>query len=108
MASALADIGTPTTARDRVADVVSKAAHVAHEARLLKTLASDAVEDGVYAAKRAITRGAHEIEDLREAAVHRVKKAPLVSIALAAGGGLLLGIAIGRWGRSPYRAPKDV
>lgn len=104
MATAHADFATPTTARDRVADVVGRAAHVAHEAKLLKTLAADAVEDGVYAAKRAITRGAHEIEDLREAAAYRVKKAPLASIAMAVGAGVLLGIVLGKWGRNPFRA----
>jgi len=101
MASAIAE--TPviptTTVRDRVIDAVGQVAHVAHEARLLKTLAADAVEDGVYAAKRAITRGAHEVEDLRDAAVYRVKKAPLLSIALAAGAGMLVGTVFGWWGR---------
>ena len=81
-----------------VVDAVGQAAHVAHEARLLKTLAADAIEDGVHAAKRAMTRGAHEIEDLRDAAAYRVKKLPLTSIAVATAAGLLLGIVIGRWG----------
>jgi ElaB/YqjD/DUF883 family membrane-anchored ribosome-binding protein len=96
MASRFAEtVTTPTTASDRVADVVGRVAHVAHEARLLKTLASDAVEDGVHAAKRAVTRGAHQVEDLRDATVSRVRKAPLMSIALAAGAGLLLGVVLG-------------
>ena len=41
--------------RDRVVDACRQTAHLSHEARLLKSLATDAVEDGVHAAKRAIT-----------------------------------------------------
>ena len=96
MATAHAD---PLTTSDRVADVVGRAAHVAHEARLLKTLAADAVEDGVHAAKRAVTRGAREIEEFRETAAYRIKKAPFLAVALAAGAGLLVGVICGRWGR---------
>lgn len=96
MATAHAD---PVTSRDRLADVVSKAAHVTHEARLLKTLAADAVEDGVHAARRAVTRGARDIEEFRETAAYRIKKAPFLAVALAAGAGLLVGVVCGRWGR---------
>ena len=98
---------TGTTVRDRVVDAVSQAAQMAHDARVLKARASDAIEDGVYAAKRAVTRGAHEIEELRDAAVYRVKKAPLASVVLAAGAGLLVGMVLGRWGRNPFRGPQD-
>jgi ElaB/YqjD/DUF883 family membrane-anchored ribosome-binding protein len=90
----------PTTAvRDTIVDAVGRAAHLAHEAGLLKTIASDAVEDGVHAARRAIKRGAHEVDDLRDAAASRVRKAPLLSIALAAGAGMLVGIVFGWLGR---------
>ena len=100
MASALAEtpVNPTTRVRDRVVDAAGQAAHLAHEARLLKTLASDAVEDGIHAAERAITRGAHQVEDLRDAAAYRVKKAPLLSIALAAGAGMLVGIVVGWFG----------
>ena len=36
------------TVRDRVLDGCRQAAHVSHEARLLKSVAEDLVEDGVY------------------------------------------------------------
>ena len=101
MASAIAD--TPatmtTTVRDRVVDAADRVAHVAQDARRLETLASDAAEDGVHAAKRAITRGVHQVEDLRDEAAYRVKKAPLLSIALAAGAATLVGLVFGWWGR---------
>jgi ElaB/YqjD/DUF883 family membrane-anchored ribosome-binding protein len=96
MATAHAD---PLTTRDRLADVVGRAAHVAHDARLLKTMAADAVEDGVHAAKRAATRGAREFEEFRETAAYRIKKAPFRAVAIAAGAGLLVGAVCGLWGR---------
>ncbi len=101
MASAIAEpaVTPTTTVRDRIVDTVGRAAHMTHEARLLKTLASYAVEDGLHAAKRAITRRAREVEDLRDAVAYRVKKAPLLSMALAAGTGMLVGLVFGRWGR---------
>lgn len=101
MGSALADtpIASDTKVRDRAVDAVRQAAHVAHEARVLKTLAADAVEDGMHAAKRAITRRMHDLEDLRESAAYRVKRAPLLAVGLAAAGGILLGVALGRLGR---------
>ena len=89
----------PPTTQNRLTDVVGRAAHVAHEARLLKTMAADAVEDGVYAAKRAVTRGARDFEEFWETAAYRIKKAPFLAVAIAAGAGLLVGTVCGRWGR---------
>lgn len=89
----------PQTTQDRFVDVVGRAAHVAHEARVLKTMAADAVEDGVHAAKRAVTRGARDIEESRETAAYRIKKAPFLAVAIAAGAGLLIGALCGGWGR---------
>jgi ElaB/YqjD/DUF883 family membrane-anchored ribosome-binding protein len=71
---------------------------------LLKSLATDAVDDGVHAARRAIKsvrRGVEELGDLREEAVHRVKRQPLKALSVAAGIGLVLGLAIGWIGRGP-------
>jgi ElaB/YqjD/DUF883 family membrane-anchored ribosome-binding protein len=103
MASAHAETVTPTTVHDRVVDAVGRAAHLTHEARLLKTRAADAVEDGVHAATRAVTRGARAVEDLRDEAAYRVKKAPLASLALAAGAGMILGILFAGCGRAVAR-----
>jgi ElaB/YqjD/DUF883 family membrane-anchored ribosome-binding protein len=86
----------PLTASDRVADVIGRPAHVAHEARVLKTIAADAVEDAVHAARRAATRTGRDIEAWRETAAYRIKKAPFVAVAIAAGIGLLVGVASGR------------
>ena len=55
---------------DRIVDAVQHAAHVSHEARLVKSLACDAIEDGAHEAKRAVTksvrRGIETLEDIKD------------------------------------------
>jgi len=87
--------------RDRVADAGRQTAHFSHEARLLKSLATDAVEDGVHAAKRAIKHGVVELEDLKDEAVHRVRRQPLRAVGFAVGVGLVVGVAVGWISRRP-------
>jgi ElaB/YqjD/DUF883 family membrane-anchored ribosome-binding protein len=87
----------PTLA-DRVVDAARHAAHISHEARLVKSLAQDAIEDGVHAAKRAV-KSAHQsierLEDIKDEGVHYVRRQPLKAIAMAAGIGLAVGMAAG-------------
>jgi ElaB/YqjD/DUF883 family membrane-anchored ribosome-binding protein len=82
---------------DRIVDAVQHAAHVSHEARLVKSLAYDAIEDGAHEAKRAVKksvqRGIERLEDIKEESVHYVKRQPLKAIAMAAGVGLMVGMA---------------
>ena len=56
---------------DRIVDAVQHAAHVSHEARLVKSLAYDAIEDGAHEAKRAVKksvqRGIERLEDIKDA-----------------------------------------
>lgn len=61
---------TPATteARELAAKAVREAEHLAHEAARRKAVATEAVEDGVRATKRAITHGLHDLDDLRDAA----------------------------------------
>jgi ElaB/YqjD/DUF883 family membrane-anchored ribosome-binding protein len=61
------------------------------EVSRLKTEASQAVEDGVVAARRLARRGRAATEDLIDDAAHRVKRDPLRSVAI--------GLAIGLGGR---------
>ena len=56
-----------------------------------KARAMEAVVD----AKRAITHGKHQLEDLRETATYRVKRAPLMSVGMGFGAGILLGAILG-------------
>lgn len=91
---------------DRVLDAVRRAAHVSHEVRLMKSMARDAGEEGAHAAKRLLRRmrhGVERFEDLRDDTAHRVKREPLKAVALAAGAGLLVGIAVGLLARGMGR-----
>jgi ElaB/YqjD/DUF883 family membrane-anchored ribosome-binding protein len=66
--------------------------------QLLKSLAADAIEDGVHAAKRAITSVQRRVEnlgDLKDEAAHRVKRQPFKAVGIAVGVGLVLGMAVG-------------
>ena len=82
---------------DRIVDAARHAAHISHEARLVKSLAYDAIEDGAHEAKRAVKqsvhRGIERLEDIRDEGVHYVKRQPLKAIAIAAGVGLMVGMA---------------
>jgi ElaB/YqjD/DUF883 family membrane-anchored ribosome-binding protein len=98
--------------RDRVVDSARRMTKLSDEANALTSRAADAVEDGVYAAKRAMRRGVAQLEDLHEESIHRVKRHPLKSLGLGVGVGLVLGIAIGwagSWARRQqnFRLPYD-
>ena len=56
-----------------------------------KAEAKARVMDAVDEAKRAVVRGRHQLEDLRETATHRIKKAPLASVGIGFGVGILFG-----------------
>jgi ElaB/YqjD/DUF883 family membrane-anchored ribosome-binding protein len=86
------------TTTDRVTDGVRQAAHFSHQVRLMKSMARDAGEEGVHAAKRAMKRmqrGLETLEDFRDEAVHRVKREPVKALGIAVGSGLLIGAVLG-------------
>jgi ElaB/YqjD/DUF883 family membrane-anchored ribosome-binding protein len=102
----------PTVA-DRIVDAARHAAHFSHEARLVESLAHDAIEDGAHAAKRAaksVERGMERLEDIKDEGIHYVKRQPVKAIAIAAGLGLIVGMAAG-WvcgrGRKLQRHPQS-
>lgn len=86
--------GKPTI-RERAIDAARRAAHLSHEARLFKSLGAEAVEDGVYAARRTIKSAQHRVEDLKDEATYRVKRQPLKAVGIAVGAGFVLGMAVG-------------
>ena len=91
-------VESETPIRERAVDAVRQVAHISHEARLFKSLAADAVEDGVHAAKRAIKsvqRRVEELGDLKDEAAYRVKRQPFKALGIAVGVGLVLGVAVG-------------
>lgn len=95
-----------TSVGDHVADACRHAAHLSHEGRLLKSVATDAIEDGAHAVKRAITsakRRVEQLSDLKDETLHRVKRQPLRALGLALGSGLVIGLMVGWIGRRPGR-----
>jgi hypothetical protein len=93
------ETGPPSSVKDRIVDAYRHGAHLSHEARLAKSIAADAIEDGIHFARRfavmSVRHGAERLEDLKDEAAHRIKQAPLASVTLFAGAGLFLGAAIG-------------
>jgi ElaB/YqjD/DUF883 family membrane-anchored ribosome-binding protein len=100
---AFATAETPTADRtrkaaDSVSQIYSQTAQLAHEASRLKSLAADAIEDGVHAAKRrikSVRRRVEELGDLKDEAIHRVKRQPALAVGAAFGLGVVLGVAVG-------------
>ena len=83
------------TVRDRVLDATRHVAHISHEAKLLKSIATDAVEDGLHAARRAVKNATRGAADFKDDAVYGIKRQPLKSIAIAAAIGLAVGTIVG-------------
>ena len=89
------------TISERVANGCRQAANLSHDARALRTAAEDAIENGVHAAKRAIKsarRRVEDIGDLRDEAIHRVRRQPVAAVGIAAAAGFAFGIALGATG----------
>ncbi len=100
MATAVSEEAVGSAVRERATEAVKQAAHLAHEARLLKSLAEDAVEDGVYAARRAAKRAQRGLADLRDEAVYRVKREPIKAMSVVLAVGVLAGVVCGWLGAS--------
>ncbi len=81
--------------RARVADVGRRVVQVAQDAQALKSVASDALEDGLYTARRAVKTASRDLTDVRDEASYRIKKAPMKAVGVAFGAGLCVGIAAG-------------
>ena len=75
----------------KVRHVGERLMEVGGEVSRLKTEASQAVEDGVVAARRLARRSRYAAEDLIDDAAHRVKRDPLRSVAI----GLAIGLGVG-------------
>lgn len=104
------DIPQQLSAADRIADAVRHAEHFSHEARMVTSMARDAGEEGVRAAKRAmrrLKRGVETLEDMKDDAAHYVKRQPLKAVGVAAGVGLLAGVVIGCIGARQRHACKS-
>jgi hypothetical protein len=79
-----------------VVDAVRRAAHASHEVKLLESLAADAAEDAVYAARRTANVLQRRAVDARDALVYRVKRRPVQSMLITFAAGLLCGVMVRR------------
>jgi len=84
---------------DRIVDTARQAGHLSHEARAVKSLAEDVIEEAVHGAKRAVRRGSEKLEDIRDEGVRYVKRQPLTTVAIAAGIGFIVGLTTACIGR---------
>lgn len=93
------DAAAPSNVKDRIVDTARHAAHLSHEVQLARSIVADAIEDGIHSARRAavtsVRHGVERMEDLKDEAAHRIKRAPLASVTLVGGAGLALGAALG-------------
>jgi len=104
------DTVQPPTVKDRIVDAARRVAHVSHEVRLAKSVARDTIEDGVYAAKRAlkrVQRGVETMEDVKDETARYVKRQPFVAVGIAAGVGVLVGACVGWFGAGIANRPAN-
>jgi ElaB/YqjD/DUF883 family membrane-anchored ribosome-binding protein len=76
------------------ADVLDKPAtaeEVRREIPKIRSIVSDAMEDSVRSASRAIRHGCYAAEDLIDQAEHKVKQRPFHAIGMAFAAGMLVG-----------------
>lgn len=64
---------------------------------------TEAYEDGARAARRTLTRTMHDLEDLRDEAVVKVRRAPLAAVGFTFGLGFFVGVAAAWAGHRPRR-----
>lgn len=90
MATAVVErlVRKPSTFWRFAADASRRAVHAAHDARILKTIAEDALETRVFET------------------AHRIKKHPFKSVAIAFAIGVPLGALIGRAGAHGRQSKK--
>jgi ElaB/YqjD/DUF883 family membrane-anchored ribosome-binding protein len=75
-------------------DALRHASHLSHEARLLKSVAADAIEDGVHAVKRTAKTVRQDALDLRDDVAYRVKREPMNAVAIAFAAGAFAGLLL--------------
>jgi ElaB/YqjD/DUF883 family membrane-anchored ribosome-binding protein len=96
--------------RAKVVDAVRRGAHLAHQARLVKSLAADALDDAVYASKqmsKSLKRRMQNVSDWRYELAHQVRREPFKALGLAFGTGILLGAVTAAVCVNVCGAPKE-
>ena len=90
----------PETVRSLV-DKVVDTDRLEKNANMLKDRAAEALDDSLKAVKRTAKQRMNELEDLKDDAAVRVKKAPLATVAVTFAAGLLFGVALGWFSHRP-------
>ena len=83
------------TLRERVVDTARRMAHMSHEARMLTSIAGDAVDERAYRARRAVRQARRGLDDARDDLTHRIKQEPMKAAGIAFGAGLCVGVVTG-------------
>ena len=81
-------------ARDLAQDLLEKQAtveEILHEVSRFKTMVTDAVEDGVESALRAVKNGRDAAEDALHDARYAIKRNPLQAAGIVFAAGVMLG-----------------
>ena len=63
-----------------------------------RSMAEEAIEDGLHATKRAMKaarRQVEAVEDFKEEAINRIRREPFKAVGMAVGAGVLIGMAVG-------------
>jgi len=85
---------TPSIA-DRIVDTARHAVRLSHDVRSIASVAEDAIDDGVDAARRTARSVRRGLEKAEDDAAYYVRRQPLKTVGVAAGVGLVVGIAAG-------------
>lgn len=94
----------PSAFAEKAADVIRNATQLTGDARRLKTAATDALEDGLHTAKRAVTTARRDAAELKDEAVYRIKREPFKAVGIAFAAGLGMGALIAAIVRRPRLA----
>ena len=79
---------------DALRQVSHQASHLSHEARLLKSAATEAIDDGVHTVKRTAKTLRQDALDLRDDVTYRVKREPMKAMAIVFAAGTLAGFLL--------------
>jgi ElaB/YqjD/DUF883 family membrane-anchored ribosome-binding protein len=107
------------TPSERFLRACRQAARLTHEARAVMFAAEDAVEERAHRTRRAlkeVRRRVEDLGDLKDEAIHQVKRHPLEAVGVTFGAGLVIGFAAGwfadgrraRVNRGTEKPPEDL
>ena len=80
---------------DRGLDALRQVSDLSDEARRLKSVAADVIEDGVHTVKRTAKTLRQDAVDVRDEVTYRVKREPIKALAVAFAVGTLAGLLLG-------------